>query len=38
MGNQVTFSKKVYVLTKYLPKIIFLIKGPLKITEEENLI
>lgn len=38
MSNQVTFSKKVYVLTKYLPKIIFLIKGPLKITEEENLI
>ena len=37
-SNQVTFSKKVYVLTKYLPKIIFLIKGPLKITEEENLI
>lgn len=38
MSNQVTFSKKVYVLTKYLPKIIFLIQGPLKITEEENLI
>jgi len=38
MSNQVTFSKKVYILTKYLPKIIFLIKGPLKITEEENLI
>jgi GT2 family glycosyltransferase len=37
-SNQVTFSKKVYILTKYLPKIIFLIKGPLKITEEENLI
>jgi len=37
-SNQLTFSKKVYVLTKYLLKIIFLIKGPLKITEEENLI
>ena len=37
-SNQLTFSKKVYILTKYLPKIIFLIKGPLKITEEENLI
>jgi GT2 family glycosyltransferase len=38
ISNQVTFSKKVYTLTKYLPKIIFLTKGPLKITEEENLI
>ena len=38
ISNQVTFSKKVYILTKYLPKIIFLTKGPLKITEEENLI
>lgn len=36
--NQLTFTKKVYTLTKYLPKIIFLIKGPLKITKEENLI
>lgn len=36
--NQLTFTKKVYILTKYLPKIIFLIKGPLKITKEENLI
>jgi hypothetical protein len=35
-SNQVTFSKKVYVLTKYLPKIIFSIKGALKITEAEN--
>jgi len=38
ISNQVTFSKKVFILTKYLPKIIFLTKGPLKITEEENLI
>jgi GT2 family glycosyltransferase len=37
-GNQLIFTKKVYILTKYLPKIIFLFKGPLKITEEENLI
>jgi len=32
------FGSTHTILTKYLPKIIFLIKGPLKITEEENLI
>lgn len=37
-NNQTIITQKVYILTKYLPKIIFLIKGPLKITEEENLI
>jgi GT2 family glycosyltransferase len=37
-SNQVTFTKKVYILTKYLTKIIFLIHGPLKITPEENLV
>jgi GT2 family glycosyltransferase len=37
-NNQVIFTKKVCILTKYLPKIFFLFKGPLKITQEENLI
>ena len=34
--NQKIISQKVYILTKYLPKIIFSVKGPLKITEAEN--
>jgi len=34
--NQKIITQKVCVLTKYLPKIIFLMKGPLKITEAEN--
>ena len=36
--NQIIFSKKVYILTKYVPKIIFLFKGPMRITQDENLI
>lgn len=38
MNNQKVFTKKVYILTKYLPKILMLKKGPLKITTEENLV
>lgn len=36
--NQKTFTKKVWILTRYLPKILFLMKGPLKIMSKENIV
>jgi GT2 family glycosyltransferase len=36
--NQKTFTKKVWILTRYLPKILCLMKGPHKIMSKENLV